>query len=281
MNISGGFFWEKPEGLAEFERTQKMLRELVEPYEAMRQSVIENAAMALNQFSCLPEINQANSVIGIGILEAIKRESDSISRIASIADGLNVSVDRMGEWSKTILGKINEMSCIMEPSILDGISKFAGITSLMDGLEMDDGESLEDDSSYLLTEEEQKIIAADIDEILSEEENWEQRLFEKINAYKKAHPILARLLIYLFMGVILPIIAQLFGNLIGEALIPAKVYEEPQIVAPVICRLEQHQNVLIIGEVPYYYQIETKDLSTNETKTGFVSKRSIEVEKKS
>ena len=83
------------------------------------------------------------------------------------------------------------------------------------------------------------------------------------------------------MGVILPIIAQLFGNLIGEALIPAKVYEEPQIVAPVICRLEQHQNVLIIGEVPYYYQIETKDLSTNETKTGFVSKRSIEVEKKS
>jgi len=274
MNIGDGYFWEKPEGLVEFERTQKILRELIAPYEAMRESVVETAVMALKQFSCLPEINQMNSAIGMGTLEAVKRETDNISRIISIADGLIVSADRLGEWSETI-------SSIMQSSVFDGISKFSGITSLMDGLEMDGGESLEDDSSYLLTEEEQKIIAADIDEILSEEENWEQRLFEKINAYKKAHPILARLLIYLFMGVILPIIAQLFGNLIGEALIPAKVYEEPQIVAPVICRLEQHQNVLIIGEVPYYYQIETKDLSTNEMKTGFVSKRSIEVEKKS
>lgn len=35
--------------------------------------------------------------------------------------------------------------------------------------------------------------------------------------------------------------------------------------------------MVIIGEVPYYYEIETKDIETNEIKTGYVSKRSVEL----
>ena len=60
-------------------------------------------------------------------------------------------------------------------------------------------------------------------------------------------------------------------------LFPAKVYEEPNTQAPIIYHIEQHQQVVIIGKVPYYYVIETKDVETNEIKTGYVSKRSVEL----
>lgn len=82
-----------------------------------------------------------------------------------------------------------------------------------------------------------------------------------------------QIILEIIVGVIIGVIL----NVIGQAKSPANVYEEPKVTAPIIYHIEQYQQVIIVNEIPYYYEIEVKDESTNEIKTGFVSKRSIEM----
>lgn len=128
--------------------------------------------------------------------------------------------------------------------------------------------------SELSTEDEQ-IIADEVSSILSSEKNWEQRLMDSVAKLKKPHPVLASMLYHIIVTILLGIVANLIAMAIGQALTSAKVYEKPRTTSMVIYHLEPLQQVKIIGEEPYYFQIELTDNTTQETMVGFVSKRSI------
>lgn len=126
-----------------------------------------------------------------------------------------------------------------------------------------------------LSAEEEQIIATEVSSILSSEKNWEQRLMDSMVRLKETHPILATVLYHLVFTILAGLLVNLISTSIGEARTPAKVYEQPRPTAPIVYHLEPLQQVKIIGEEPYYFQIELIDNETKEILTGFVSKRSL------
>ena len=126
-----------------------------------------------------------------------------------------------------------------------------------------------------LSAEDEQIIADEVSSILSSEKNWEQRLMDSVAKFKETHPVLASVLYHIIVTILLGIVVNLIAMAIGQAVTPAKVYEKPRTTSPVIYHLEPLQQVKIIGEEPYYFQIELTDNNTQETMVGFVSKRSI------
>lgn len=126
-----------------------------------------------------------------------------------------------------------------------------------------------------LSAEDEQIIANEVSSILSAEKNWEQRLMDSMVRLKETHPILATVLYHLVFTILAGLLVNLISTSIGEARTPAKVYEQPRPTAPIVYHLEPLQQVKIIGEEPYYFQIELIDNETKEILTGFVSKRSL------
>lgn len=126
-----------------------------------------------------------------------------------------------------------------------------------------------------LSAEDEQIIVDEVSSILASEKNWEQRLMDSVAKLKETHPVLASILYHIIVTILLGIMVNLIAMAIGQAVTPAKVYEKPRTTSTVIYHLEPLQQVKIIGEEPYYFQIELTDNNTQETMVGFVSKRSI------
>lgn len=133
------------------------------------------------------------------------------------------------------------------------------------------------DAPYELSENDQRIVATEIEAILHSEKNWEQRFAESVQKYTRTHPVIAWLLKNVFLPILLSIIANILYTKIGEAIVPASMYDEPKTTAQVIYHIEPNQTVVIVGDVPYYYEIEAEDAASNQVKTGYVSKRSIRI----
>ena len=141
---------------------------------------------------------------------------------------------------------------------------------------IDEDEDIPDDIPTELTDEDKKIISKEMSSILTSEKNWEQRIIESVTRLKESHPLLATILDKIILGILIGIVANIISSSIGQVRTSAKVYDKPQTTSQVVYHLEPLQQVKIIGEQPYYYQIELTDNDTQETFVGFVSKRSIQ-----
>lgn len=79
---------------------------------------------------------------------------------------------------------------------------------------------------------------------------------------------------YVFLPILIGIIANIAASAIGQALSLANVYEEPHSSSQVVYHIELNQNV-VVGDAPYYYKVEIQDKSSGQLHTGYVSKRPI------
>lgn len=122
-------------------------------------------------------------------------------------------------------------------------------------------------------------IAADISEVLSSPDEAGDISQSKYVKWKEQHPFLADL----YMQVLLPLIqAILYGlitfgaaALIASANKDARVYEEPTSSSNVVYNISVEQNVTIVGDVPYFYEVEFPDPETGETVTGYIYKGNL------
>lgn len=95
--------------------------------------------------------------------------------------------------------------------------------------------------------------------------------------WKAQHPLLADIYL-LLIPIILTALFNLIDNLAnGVFLRPSKVYEEPKATSNTVVNVSVKQNVTIVNEVPYYYEILYTDPETGEEKTGYVYKNNIEI----
>lgn len=135
--------------------------------------------------------------------------------------------------------------------------------------------SVED--QQLLTDEMTSILT-DVNEAPSthlKKMNWEQRIMRRLKSFSDTHPLLAAILVAVILPLLLDFLYDLGTTKIGQPDTPTKVYEEPRTTAPIIFQLEPLQQVKVIGEQPYYFQVELTDGNTQEIIIGFVSKRSL------
>lgn len=130
-----------------------------------------------------------------------------------------------------------------------------------------------------LTPESRAEIAADVTDVLCDPENAHQVSQSKYAKWKEKHPLLADL----FLILLFPFLVNLLSSLLSPALTAlvtknAQVYEEPISTSCVVYNVTVENNITVIGDAPYYYEVEFTDPETGELQTGYIYKGNVTVE---
>lgn len=201
-----------------------------------------------------------------GMIAALRQYQAVMDAIAPMDLQMQLS-ERLQEWSR-IMSKV---TCQIEPLTEARIAELTRLSSLAEEYTTIDIT----EKPRVLSEDEQKIVADEVEDILLSGKNWEQRFVEQIKNFSQTHPAIAWVLEKIFFAILISIAANIVSSAIGQALFPTKVYEDPCPSSQVIYHIELNQNVIIVGEVPYYYEVVVNDESLEDCYTGYVSKRSI------
>ena len=129
-----------------------------------------------------------------------------------------------------------------------------------------------------ITEEDQRLASAEVEKLLCVEQNREQQFAAQLKQWSETHPVVAWLLEKFFYALLIGVLTNLTSSGVGHLLTNARVYEEPKTTAQVVYHIPQGQTVTVLGQVPYYYEIETQDAATGARQSGYVSKRSVRLE---
>jgi len=115
-----------------------------------------------------------------------------------------------------------------------------------------------------------------INDIFSDEQNWQQKLWTSIETFKDKNSIIARILFWILGLYITFLLNTALTN--GCTTRPTKVYELPQSASIVIHNLTVNQQVtIILDSTPrYYHKISYTD-ENGEICEGCVSKGSIQI----
>lgn len=119
------------------------------------------------------------------------------------------------------------------------------------------------------------LTSVEIEDILLSEKNREQSCSGRIKIFSQAHPVIAWVFNKVFLVILIDIIANMTCSAIGEALFPDNVYEELHSYSQVVYHIEMNKNVVVVGDVTYYYEVEIPAELAEYRYTGYVSKRSI------
>lgn len=121
-------------------------------------------------------------------------------------------------------------------------------------------------------------IAADITEVLSAPENLHTVSQNKYLEWKNKRPENAALFWQTLCQIIQTILMILtFGVTFYQALTnkDSHVYEEPKTTSTVVYNITVNNPVTVIGDVPYYYEVEFPNPETGEMVRGYISKRNL------
>lgn len=121
-------------------------------------------------------------------------------------------------------------------------------------------------------------IAADVTDVFSDPERVHQVSQSKYAKWKEKHPLLADL----FLALLIPLLVNLISSLVFPALTAlvtkdAQVYEEPISTSSVVYNVTVENNITVIGDAPYYYEIEFTDPETGELQTGYIYKGNVTI----
>lgn len=118
-------------------------------------------------------------------------------------------------------------------------------------------------------------LAADINEAVGKKENWQQHLMAQIQEWKQQNPIVAVILCFIVSFLIQNYILSPVFSQIGQTIKSAVIREEPNASSAQVCQVEKDWEVVLIDDVPYYYQVEFDDPVTGERLYGFISKKTV------
>ena len=166
--------------------------------------------------------------------------------------------------------------CDIRPTPQQFAKLYKELTLFTQDMELDDETAKE--ISGLSVQDKQDATRT-VSKIFSEPENWEQVLARTLQSAKNSHPIFANAIIFL-LSAIFAIVLNIAANIMYDTIKTAKLYKAPSANSPVIITIIPVQQVIVIGEAPYYFKIEYADPETGETYTGWVSKRAIQEHEK-
>jgi len=280
-------FYELPPWVEKMNQLQRQMDSLTRPllelqpdYTALTKtisSVLDSPAV--RDFNKMSRIFDNQSMAAIYRTQEIMAKMDTSGMTAALRQyqavmdaiapkDLQVQLsERLQEWSR-IMSKVTYQ---IEPLTEARVAELARLSSLSEKYTTADIT----EEAQALSEDEQKLVAAEVESILLSGKNWEQRFAEQIKSFSQTHPVIAWVLEKIFFAILISIAANIVSSAIGQALFPAKVYEEPCPSSQVIYHIELNQNVIVVGEVPYYYEVVINDESSEGCYTGYVSKRSI------
>ena len=137
--------------------------------------------------------------------------------------------------------------------------------------DIDDFEEIDFDE-ITLEPAEQELVKDTVNLFIEQPSNWQLKLDSRLKLCKEKNPILYRLLRFLIGSVIIP-----FLFLVWSSSSPANVTQnaplraEPTSTSTSITIIPQGTTVIIIGDAPYFYQVEYA-YGDDEVYTGYIYK---------
>ena len=135
----------------------------------------------------------------------------------------------------------------------------------------DDG----DNFNTIIFEEKQEVADA-IVEVMEKPLNFQQSVMKWFEIFKNKNPLITKLFLAI-LSLIFAIIVKTTADIAGAAIKNAVLKEKPTQASQIITNVNINQNITIINEVPYYYEITFIDEETEETIKGWISKRSVKL----
>ena len=136
----------------------------------------------------------------------------------------------------------------------------------------------QDETSDLLTEDIREELDESIHEIMVSGDS-EQVMKSKFLEWQNHHPVLAFVLIQVLLAIIINITSSVIGDWMSGVLTKkSNLYEEATATSNVIINIDVDQNVTVVNEVPYYYEIVYTDPETGEEIRGYVYKANVAIE---
>lgn len=130
-------------------------------------------------------------------------------------------------------------------------------------------------ATTVVTDEIREEMAEDIKQIVSDPEAMSVASKSKYLEWKARNPGLAAFFIEILLPILLLFADWGFTCWQARATTDAHVYEEPVATSNVVYNITVDNNVTVIGDVPYYYEVEFVDPETGEPMIGYVYKGNL------
>ncbi|MBQ3069324.1 MAG: hypothetical protein IJD01_05205, partial [Clostridia bacterium] len=129
----------------------------------------------------------------------------------------------------------------------------------------------------LLTEDVCEELEESVQEIVTSS-NSDEVAKSKFLEWQNRHPVLAFLLIQIFLALLINIVSAPIGDFISGVLNKkSKLYNEPTSTSTIVFNVDINQNVIVVDEVPYYYEVVFVDAESGEENTGFIYKPNVTI----
>jgi hypothetical protein len=231
---------------------------------------IENAQRMAEAFKPVIVVCEQLPKIEESVIKAVQLQQEMVAKLSLTATFWNRISDQVNTWAQSIdAATIGESFSQQEQfQIIDTIEK---------AIKDDEFIQIEQSEPIPISQEDQQIVVEEVTGILSSEKNWDKRLAASIQKCKEKNPTVAKILIFILLQVLVPILVNLMSDFIGQTLSPTKVYEAPQASSSVLYTLPENQLVVIVGDEPYYFKVQISNDTGDQDIIGYVSKRSIVV----
>lgn len=126
-----------------------------------------------------------------------------------------------------------------------------------------------------VTQEVRAEMAADINQILADPNTMHVASQSKYLQWKERNPGFAAFFLNILFPILLLIADWGFSSWQARSTKDSRVYEEPVSTSSVVYNITVENNITVIGDVPYYYEVEFINPETGELVTGYIYKGNI------
>lgn len=185
--------------------------------------------------------------------------------------------------TQSILSQIDTsaLAALRESASMAALAKadWSWLSEVYTEEEEDEDESgLDSVTDSSVTPEIRAEIAADITQVLSNPETMHIDSQSKYLQWKERNPGFAAFFIEILLPILLLIADWGFSSWQARTVKDSHVYEEPTSTSSIVYNVTVENNVTIIGDVPYYYEVEFVNPETGELVTGYIYKGNVEAE---
>lgn len=239
-------------------------------------SSIAMLANTMNTYSSM--IEQINNNLKIWNQAIYSEVFDSMNNFNNMMTTIQKSEQSLFlSYNKALRSMKLSMNAVFQ-QLQNSQASFNDISKLYSDLENQfnsNGALSDDEVSVDLTNDDKEQIANAVKEVISSNPNtWNQTATSKINSLSTMHPKIAKAVFWFLLFILQYFLSKSF-DLIGETITKASVKERPAASSQVITVIENQQQIIILDNKPYYYQIKFTDEKTGDTYKGWISKRSI------
>lgn len=238
--------WKNAVPKFELSGTYAALREIVASRNEWQKTVLQIKSVSVMMAEMYPSYAAEISTMVKSVAEQI-----DTSALTSLRESFSAAVSAQTDWSWLAEAYTSAAETVKDEETADTVAKTP------------------------VTEEIRSEMAEDITQILSDPEKMHLASRSKYLQWKERNPGFAAFFLDILFPILLLLAGWGFSSWQARTTKDARVYEEPSATSSIVYNITIENNVTVIGDAPYYYEVEFPNSETGEMIRGYISKRNL------